>query len=86
MPRDDAPAEGWNRFSLLDHDDLAVQWGDRGSLRFAADPAYVDGGYEYVVSSDDWPSGWVSRRRAPHPAMAGEDMDSDPPAAPREPR
>ena len=79
LPDVDCPTAGWTRFGQKDEglDWEAVQHADKSDLREVLDPNYVDGGYGYVIRSDDG-SGWNSRRKATLRGMTNEDFDFDP--------
>lgn len=77
LPDHDCP-EGWTRLSMNDDapDKQMVHHADRQDLREVVDPNYVDGGWEYVIRSDD-PTGWVSRARNRLPSMREESIDDE---------
>jgi hypothetical protein len=73
-----SPRDGWRRFFLKEEDTRLTQHAEKDDLRFAPDPNYVDGLYEYVIAADDNPYGWIAGRGIPAPPLRDEGIDADP--------
>jgi hypothetical protein len=79
LPDHDCP-DSWVRLTMKDDapDKDALQHADAQDVRELIDPNYVDGGYEYVVKSDEDRTGWINRSRTRLAGMREETVDEDP--------